>query len=53
MYFKDLNGYGRLTSGSIYPLSAGEPWIAHEDDLILPYGEDNILKELLKELPSL
>ena len=51
MYFKDLNGDGRLTSGSIYPLSAGEPWVAPEEDLILPYGEDNILKELLKDLP--
>jgi len=53
LYFKDLNGDGRLTSGSIYPLAAGEPWAAPEDDLILPHGDDNFLKELLKELPGL
>ena len=53
LYFKDLNGDGRLTSGSIYPLAAGEPWAAPEEDLILPHGDDNFLKELLKELPGL
>jgi len=53
LYFKDLNGDGRLTSGSIYPLAAGEPWASPEDDLILPHGDDNFLKELLKELPEL
>ncbi|MCL2100108.1 MAG: Ig-like domain-containing protein [Fibromonadales bacterium] len=53
MYFKDLNGDGRLNSGSVWPLSAGEPWAAPEDELILPSGDDNFLKELLKDLPSL
>jgi len=53
LYFDDLNGDGRLTSGSIYPLKAGEPWASPEDDLILPHGDDNILKELLKNLPEL
>jgi len=53
IYFKDLNGDGRLTSGSIHPLRAGEPWAAPEEDLILPRGDDNFLKELLKNLPSL
>jgi len=53
IYFKDLNGDERLTSGSIYPLKAGEPWASPEDDLILPHGDDNILKELLKDLPKL
>jgi len=53
LYFKDLNGDGRLTSGSIYPLKAGEPWAAPEEDLILPHGDDNFLKELLKDLPEL
>jgi uncharacterized protein (DUF2141 family) len=52
-YFKDLNGDGRLTSGSIYPLAAGEPWANPEEDLILPHGDDNFLKELLKDLPEL
>jgi len=52
-YFKDLNGDGRLTSGSIYPLAAGEPWASPEEDLILPHGDDNFLKELLKDLPGL
>jgi uncharacterized protein (DUF2141 family) len=52
-YFKDLNGDGRLTSGSIYPLQAGEPWAAPEENLILPNGDDNFLKELLKDLPEL
>jgi hypothetical protein len=53
LYFKDLNGDGRLTSGSIYPLQAGEPWAAPEKELILPHGDDNFLKELLKDLPRL
>jgi len=53
LYFKDLNGDGRLTPGSIYPLRAGEPWAAPEEELILPSGDDNFLKELLKDLPSL
>jgi len=53
LYFKDLNGDGRLTSGSIYPLAAGEPWASPENDLILPHGDDNFLKELLKDLPEL
>ncbi|MCL1967365.1 MAG: Ig-like domain-containing protein [Fibromonadales bacterium] len=53
LYFKDLNGDGRLTSGSIYPLQAGEPWAAPAENLILPRGDDNFLKELLKDLPSL
>jgi len=53
LYFKDLNGDERLTSGSIYPLAAGEPWASPEDDLILPHGDDNFLKELLKDLPEL
>jgi uncharacterized protein (DUF2141 family) len=53
LYFKDLNGDGRLTSGSIYPLQAGEPWAAPVEELILPRGDDNFLKELLKELPRL
>jgi uncharacterized protein (DUF2141 family) len=53
LYFKDLNGDGRLTSGSIYPLRAGEPWAAPEEELVLPRGDDNFLKELLKELPRL
>jgi len=53
LYFNDLNGDGRLTSGSIYPLKAGEPWESPEEDLILPHGDDNILKELLKNLPEL
>jgi len=53
LYFKDLNGDGRLTSGSIYPLRAGEPWASPEEDLILPHGDDNFLKELLKDLPEL
>ncbi|MDR2732659.1 MAG: Ig-like domain-containing protein [Fibromonadaceae bacterium] len=53
MYFKDLNGDGRLTSGSIYPLQAGEPWVVPEEELILPHGDDNFLKELLKDLPEL
>jgi uncharacterized protein (DUF2141 family) len=53
LYFKDLNGDGRLTSGSIYPLKAGEPWATPEEDLILPHGDDNFLKELLKNLPEL
>ena len=53
LYFNDFDGDGRLTSGSIYPLKAGEPWVSPEDDLILPHGDDNILKELLKNLPSL
>jgi len=52
LYFKDLNGDGRLTSGSIYPLAAGEPWASPEEDLILPHGDDNFLKELLKDLPE-
>jgi len=53
MYFKDLNGDGRLTSGSVYPLTAGEPWTAPEEDLILPNGDDNFLKELIRDLPEL
>jgi uncharacterized protein (DUF2141 family) len=53
MYFRDLNGDGRLTSGSVYPLRVGEPWAAPEEDLILPNGDDNFLKELLKDLPEL
>jgi hypothetical protein len=53
LYFKDLNGDDRLTSGSIYPLQAGEPWQASEEELILPHGDDNFLKELLKDLPRL
>jgi hypothetical protein len=53
MYFKDLNGDGRLTSGSAYPLQAGEPWAAPEEDLILPQGDDNFLKELMRDLPGL
>jgi len=53
LYFKDLNGDGRLTSGSIYPLRAGEPWAAPTEELILPNGDDNFLKELLKDLPRL
>jgi len=53
LYFKDLNGDGHLTSGSIYPLQAGEPWAAPAEELILPHGDDNLLKELLKELPNL
>ncbi|GBU26285.1 hypothetical protein R83H12_02981 [Fibrobacteria bacterium R8-3-H12] len=53
LYFKDLNGDRRLTSGSVYPLAAGEPWAAPEEDLILPHGEDNFLKELLKDLPPM
>jgi uncharacterized protein (DUF2141 family) len=52
-YFKDLNNDGRLTSGSIHPIKPGEPWAAPEDDLILPPGDDNILKELMKNLPEL
>jgi len=40
MYFKDLNGDGRLTSGSIYPLRPGEPWHVSEEDLILNSGEN-------------
>jgi uncharacterized protein (DUF2141 family) len=53
MYFKDLNGNGRLNSGSVYPLEVGEPWVAVEEELILPNGDDNILKELTTELPEL
>jgi len=53
IYFRDLNGDGRLTPGSIYPLQAGEPWAAPEEDLVLPHGDDNFLKELLKDLPRL
>jgi len=53
LYFRDLNGDERLTSGSIYPLTAGEPWASPEEDLILPHGDDNFLKELLKDLPEL
>jgi len=53
IYFKDLNGDGRLTSGSIFPLKAGEPWVSPEEDLVLPHGDDNILKDLLKNLPGL
>jgi len=53
LYFKDLNGDGRLTSGSIYPLQAGEPWVTSAEELILPSGDDNFLKELLKDLPEL
>jgi len=53
LYFKDLNGDGRLTPGSVYPLRAGEPWAAPEEELILPNGDDNFLKELLKDLPRL
>jgi hypothetical protein len=53
MYFRDLNEDGRLTSGSVHPLSAGEPWAAPEEDLVLPRGDDNFLKELLKDLPAL
>jgi len=53
LYFKDLNEDGRLTSGSIYPLAPGEPWASPEEDLILPHGDDNFLKELLKNLPEL
>jgi len=34
IYFKDLNGDGRLTSGSIFPLQAGEPWGIYEEELI-------------------
>jgi uncharacterized protein (DUF2141 family) len=52
-YFKDLNSDSRLTSGSIYPLKPGEPWAAPKEDLILPPGDDNFLKELLKDLPEL
>jgi uncharacterized protein (DUF2141 family) len=53
MYFKDLNGNGRLNSGSVYPLGVGEPWVAPEEELILPSGDDNILKELITNLPEL
>ncbi len=53
MYFRDLNGDGLLTSGSVYPLQAGEPWATPEEELILPNGDDNFLKELLKDLPEL
>ena len=40
MYFKDLNGDGRLTSGSIYPLQPGEPWGTSEEELTLNSGEN-------------
>jgi len=40
MYFKDLNGDGRLTSGSIFPLQVGEPWNAPEEELTLNSGEN-------------
>ncbi|MCL2260349.1 MAG: Ig-like domain-containing protein [Fibromonadales bacterium] len=40
MHFNDLNGDGRLTSGSIYPLQVGEPWVMYEEDLILNSGEN-------------
>jgi hypothetical protein len=53
MYFKDLNGDSRLTSGSVYPLQAGEPWAAPEEELILPQGDHNFLKELIRDLPEL
>ena len=53
LYFNDMNRDGRLTSGSIYPLKAGESWVSPEEDLILPHGDDNILEELLKNLPKL
>jgi uncharacterized protein (DUF2141 family) len=53
LYFKDLNGDGRLTSGSVFPLAVGEPWASPEEDLILPHGDDNFLKELLKDLPEM
>jgi len=53
LYFNDLNGDGRLTSGSIYPLTASEPWASPEEDLVLPHGDDNFLKELLKNLPEM
>jgi uncharacterized protein (DUF2141 family) len=53
MYFRDLNGDGRLNSGSVYPLEVGEPWAVAEEDLILPNGDDNILKELIIDLPEL
>ncbi|MDR2582853.1 MAG: Ig-like domain-containing protein [Fibromonadaceae bacterium] len=53
LYFRDFNGDGRLTAGSIYPLKAGEPWASPEEDLVLPHGDDNFLKDLLKELPEL
>jgi uncharacterized protein (DUF2141 family) len=53
MYFRDLNGNGRLNSGSVYPLEVGEPWAVAEEDLILPNGDDNILKELVTDLPEL
>lgn len=53
MYFKDFNNDGRLTSGSLWPIIAGEPWAAPKEELILPYGDDNYLKELLKDLPEL
>jgi hypothetical protein len=53
MYFKDLNGNGRLNSGSVYPLEVGEPWAAVEEELILPNGDDNVLKELVTDLPEL
>jgi hypothetical protein len=51
MYFKDLNGDGRLNSGSIFPLQEGEPWFATEEELILPPGDDNVLNMLLKLSP--
>jgi uncharacterized protein (DUF2141 family) len=53
MYFRDLNGNERLNSGSVYPLEVGEPWVAVEEDLILPNGDDNVLKELITKLPEL
>ncbi|GHV16423.1 hypothetical protein AGMMS49938_16420 [Fibrobacterales bacterium] len=52
-YFKDLNDDGKLTSGSLFPLRAGEPFFAPSEDLILPHGDDNFLKELFKDLGSL
>jgi uncharacterized protein (DUF2141 family) len=53
IYFRDLNGDGRLNSGSVYPLSPGEPWIATEEELVLPNGDENSLNVLLKNLPEL
>jgi len=53
MYFNDLNGDGRLTSGSVYPLRAGEPLAVPAEELILPPGDDNFLKELMVDLPGL
>lgn len=52
-YFHDRDGDGKPSPGRLFPVTAGEPWRAPENELVLPHGEDNIFEKLLLDLPQL